>query len=65
MRAATSEFGTFLPAAPGDVRFQGVKQPCRRNPETAEVGPIQTSVGLKFRRAVAHPGTLVAFTLDR
>src|SRR3954467_8282198 len=27
------------PAAPGDVRFQGVKQPCRRNPETAEVDP--------------------------
>jgi ABC transporter substrate binding protein len=26
-----------VPAAPTNVRFQGVKQPCRRNPETAEV----------------------------
>ena len=30
-----------VPTAPSDVRFQegGAKQPCRKNPETAEVGP--------------------------
>jgi hypothetical protein len=34
-----------VPTAPSDVRFQGVKQPCRRNPETAEVDPQRTSAG--------------------
>ena len=36
--------GTFLtvPVAPTNVRFQGLKQPCRRNLETAEVDPKQS-----------------------
>ena len=39
--AAHSRFWHFsaVPTAPSDVRFQGVKQPCCRNPETAEVAP--------------------------
>ncbi len=40
-----------VPAAPGDVRFQGVKQPCRRNPETAEVDP-DSDIGPGGRRTV-------------
>ena len=32
-----------VPTAPSDVRFQGVKQPCSRNPKTAEVDPTRTS----------------------
>ena len=28
-----------MPIALSDVRFQGGKAPCRRNPETAEVDP--------------------------
>jgi hypothetical protein len=36
-------FGTSVPAVPTNVRFQGVKQPCRRNPETAEFDPELSS----------------------
>jgi hypothetical protein len=55
-----SACGTFsvMPAAPTNVRFAGVKQPCRRNLETAEFdrlltlenavnGPRRTSVRIK------------------
>ena len=53
MRAATSEFGTFLPCQPRRAMsdFRGVKQPCRRNPETAEVDP-DSDIGPGGRRTV-------------
>jgi hypothetical protein len=45
-----------VPTAPSDVQFQGVKQPCRRNPETAEVDPKRSCLcnRLVLRRGSRH-----------
>ena len=45
--------GDFAALAPSDVRFQGIKQPCRGNPETAEVDPSETWAAQDLRSAKA------------
>jgi hypothetical protein len=63
-----------VPAAPTNVRFEGVistdrrntvKQPCRTNLETAEFDPTATWAGLKCRSAAVSCRTEVCYPFCR